>query len=108
MAKQIIIGKNVETGQKRLFENLEEASRLLGVSLAAVSVASSTGKECSGWLFRRVDRIYALRCGVHKEWVVAVMNNRNNGYLEYENPARKIGMREINQKREITLGWYEL
>ena len=106
MAKQVIVSKNVGDGSVRLFENLEDASRAYGISVSSVSLACTCSRECGGALFRRVDRVYALMCGVRKEWVIAVMNNSGSGYFEYGNPLRKIGSREIQQVRDITLGWY--
>ena len=106
MAKQVIVCKNVSDGSVRLFETLEEASRVYGVSVSSISLACTSGRESCGCLFRRVDRVYALMCGMRKEWVIAVQNNSGSGYFEYGNPLRKIGSREIQQVRDITLGWY--
>ena len=106
MAKQVIVAKCLENGQKWVFNDLEEASREIGVSPAAISMASIGMRDCAGWSVRRVDRIFAVRSKGRHEWLVAVMNNRNNGYLEFENPMRKIGLREVDQVRDVTLGWY--
>lgn len=106
MAKTVIVAKGAVTGIRRMFETIEEASQELGMSGTSVSTACIDGRETKGWLLRRVDRVYALHLRAHNEWVLGVSNARNDAYLELDNPSRKIGLREIDQVRDITVGWY--
>lgn len=106
MAKTVIFAKNVESGIRRVFETLEEASVCVGISDTAISQACVEGRPAKGWLFRRVERVYAVHERAHNKWMMAVMNARNSGYLEYQNPARRIAQSELDQVRDVTLGWY--
>lgn len=106
MAKTVIIVKNVATGVKTVFSTLEDASKALGVSCTSLSLACVDSRPTMGYLVKRVDRVYALHLRAHNEWIVAVGNARNDGYLELENPSRRIGRREIDRIKDITLGWH--
>lgn len=106
MAKSVIVAKNVENGVKLLFETVETAANELGMSATSVSTACMEGRECKGWKLRRADRIWALHLRAHNEWMLGVSNAKNDGWLEFENPDRKIAVKEVDRKKEITLGWY--
>ena len=104
MGKQVIIAKCLEDGRKVVFEDLEAASAALGVSVSAVSLAGTEGRVCAGWLVRRVERVYAVQTSVRMDWVVATEGPR--GYVEYGNPVRVLGRKEVGQVKELTLAWY--
>lgn len=106
MAKTVIFAKSVESGIRRVFETLEECSLALEVSDTAISQACVEGRVCKGWLFRRVERVYAVHERAHNKWMLAVSNARNSGYLEFQNPARRIAPGELDEVRDVTLGWY--
>ena len=100
------MAKSVETGQRRVFLTLEEASEAVGTSIATASRACMSGGECCGWVFRRVDRVYAVRLKAFNSWRVVVGNGRNSGYLEYANPFSKIRKCDVSDVRELTEVWY--
>jgi len=102
MSKQVIVGKCLETGEKRVFSTLEEASAALGVSIATASRSSAVGGECVGWLLRRSERVFLVRLKAFRSWRLAVENGRNSGYLEYGNPMSKIRKCDIDDVREVT------
>ena len=106
MSKQVILGKCLETGRKRVFLTLEEASDELGTSIASASRACMGGEPCRGWSLRRVDRVYAVRLKAFNSWRVVVQNGKNSGYLEYGNPLSKVRKCDVADVRDITESWY--
>jgi len=105
MGKTAILVKNVQTGLRRVFDTLEQASEVTGVSSASLSAATIDVRETCGWVVRRVDRVYALHMRVHNEWLIATATSKGN-FMEYGNPARKIGTKETDEVRDVTAGWY--
>ena len=90
-----------------VFDDLAEASRVIGVSVPAVSLACSEGRECAGWLVRRVERVFAVQTSIRRDWVVASAHPRTEGmYVELGNPARVLGKKEVGQVKDITVAWY--
>lgn len=106
MSKLVIVGKMAETGEKRVFSDLDEACSVCGLSRTSISLACRDGVESGGWRFRRVERVYAVRLKVGGEWRLVVENGRGTGYLEVENPLRRVGAREVDKIKDITIGWY--
>lgn len=105
MGKLVIVTKCLETGVKRVFETLEEASEALGVSHVSLSMASRDSRETKGYLVRRCERVYALRLRTFKTWIVCVRNGHGK-YIEMGNPYRKVSPKEYDVIRDVTVGWY--
>ena len=105
MGKTAILVKNVQTGLRRVFDTLEQAEAVTGVSSASLSAATLAVREPCGWVVRRVDRVYALHMRVHNEWLIATSTSKGS-FMEYDNPSRKVSTREVDEVREVTAGWY--
>lgn len=105
MSKMVIISKSLKTGEKRIFETLEEASGALDVSHTSLSIASIEGRETRGYLVRRAERVYAVHMRYHNEWKMCVLSARGM-YVEMGNPVRRLSPKEYDQVRDVTLGWY--
>lgn len=99
------MAKNAQTGLRKVFRTVEEAANGLGISGASISAASIDTRETKGWIIRRVERLYAVHTRVHNEWILATVNSR--GVMsEFGNPARRITGREVDEVRDVTVGWY--
>lgn len=79
---------------------------MLGVSVSTVSRAVSGLEECNGWFLRRVDRVFAVHLRESGSWRVVSENGRGSGYVEYGNPFVRIGKKDVDRERELTLYWY--
>lgn len=93
------------TGHVAMYETLESASEDLGISVPSLSTASRDGHVCRGWTVRRVERLFAVRTRVRQDWVVCIVDSQGR-YVEYGNPVRRLSPQEIEQVREITMGWH--
>jgi len=105
MAKLAIVTKCLETGEKRVFSTLEEASAALGVSTTSLSLACVDSRPTKGYLVRRAERVYALRMRSCKTWIVCAQN-AHGAYIEMGNPYRKVSKKEYDAVRDLTAGWY--
>ena len=105
MGKTVILVKNVQTGLRRVFDTLDQASEVTGVSSASLSAATIDVRETCGWVVRRVERVYALHIKRKDEWVLANVNSKG-GFVEFGNPARRISAAEYDEVRDLTAGWY--
>jgi len=106
MSKQVIVGKHLKTGQKCVFDTLEIASEIIGVSIATISRATMSGEEAGGWRLRRAERVYCVRLIAFRSWRVVVENGRKTGYVEFGNPLSKIRRNEVDQVKDVTGEWY--
>ena len=106
MSKRVIVGKEVSSGRIRVFSDLDTASGEIGMSIGMISRCCSEGRECGGWVVRRVERVYAVRRKGERTWSVVSRDSRNTGYIILGDPSVKIRDREVEQAREITSGWY--
>lgn len=105
MGKTVIMAKNANTGFRQMFRTIEEAAEGLGISGASVSAASIDERNAKGWEIRRVERIFAVHAHAHNEWLLAVVNSK--GVLtEFGNPGRRISRKEVDEIRDVTVGWY--
>lgn len=100
-----VIAQESRTGYCALYETLEAAAESLGTTSSAVSIACRDGRECRGWMVRRVERVYAVKTRVRQDWVICTRDVRGR-YIEYGNPVRVMGEKEMDQVREITMGWH--
>lgn len=103
MAKKVII---VNSGENRVFETLEEASREVGVNPSTLSRAINEAGEYRGMRLRYGDRVFVLRLKGRMDWVVATENSRRTGYIVVGDPARKLSKREVAAVKDITASWY--
>lgn len=106
MSKQVIVGKEVSSGRIRVFSDLDSASGEIGMSIGMISRCCSEGRECHGWVVRRVERVYAVRRKGERTWSLVSRDGRNTGYIILGDPSGRIRDREVEQVREITSGWY--
>ena len=105
MGKTVLLAKNAQNGLRKVFSTCDETAEVLGISSASVSAATVDVREACGWIIRRVERMYALHLKRKDEWVLANVNSRG-GFVEFGNPARRIGSAEYDEVRDITVGWY--
>lgn len=105
MGKLVIVTKCLETGEKRVFETLDDASSALDVSSTSLSLACVDSRPTKGYLVRRAERVYALRLRALKTWIVCVQNG-HGAYIEMGNPYRRVSPKEYDAVRDVTVGWY--
>lgn len=105
MGKLVIVAKCMDSGQKAVFQSIDEAGKAIGVTGSSISLACVENRPTSGWICRRAERVFAVRLKAHNLWMVCVLNAHGK-YVEFGNPLRRVDDREYDEVRDITVGWY--
>lgn len=100
MSKKVIV---CEAG-KRVYETLEEASEVLGVSPSTISRAIERTGEVNGVRARWADRVYIVKLK-RGEWHVAMLNQGGGAYILL-NDGSKIKKAAVAEVKDITVAWY--
>ena len=104
MAKQVIV---TDEEFPRVFENLAVASKEIGATETAISLAMREGRACKGVSMRYVDRVYIVRLKDSLyDWYVAKMNAHNTAFYFLDQRKKSVRTRDVAEIKDITGSWY--
>lgn len=101
MSKKVLVRLDGEG----FYGTLESASEAFGMTPGNISRAVSETGKVRGVPVRWADRVYAVK-EKGGDWRVMVLNSRNTAYLPVSQVGNRVLVRDVEEKKELTLAWY--